>query len=322
LADTWGVMFVQWTEAEKQLVGQIQALYATSDQTIGTESRNRPFKGIRNGDSISLTFNDDTVLTGTLTNNELSLVFPDRSGNLNTMVLKPATVADYNTIASELRDEVHNYNVKEQEIKDQEKAMKARQQAIKDQQEAVTFANNKLSKEIAGLSNLSESLEKATTFDDVLKDYQTHWNEMQEHQKNMTALASKKPFDGSQLADVQLALTDVELSLTDIQLDNTSMEYRVNDISYSIKEVQGQMAAVKTAWDTLQNAVTGNTTGSPKAQFTPKVVEQAIVNAQKQIDRTAASLKTAQDQAKEYHRKANIITEDSKKFVEGLTATN
>ncbi|WP_136603814.1 hypothetical protein [Paenibacillus dokdonensis] len=309
-----GVMFVQWTELDKQLVGQTQTLYVKSDQMVKTNSQNRPFKGIRNGNSVSLTFNDGNVLTGTLEGNELTLVFPDSEGNLNSMVFKPAKVADYNSAVSKLRGEVQEHNANELEIKKQAKA-------VKEQQEAVANANKNLSRDINELSRLNESLANSTLFEDVLKEYQNHWNEMQEHQKNMKSLASKKPFDSYQLTEVQYALTEVEYDLTSIQYDDTSMEYKVNEITDNITAIKKLMTTTLSDWATLQHAVAANTTDSLKVQFTSKDVEQAVAQAQSKIDSSTGEMKKAQQQAKEFDSKANQLLADSKKYVDGLKAT-
>ncbi|WP_442603621.1 hypothetical protein [Paenibacillus sp. KN14-4R] len=315
LVASGGVQFVQWTEVDKQLVGQVQTFHVIKDQSVKTDSKNDPFKGIRNGDSVSITLNDGKVLTGTLKNKELSLVFPDAQGNLNTNVYKPATVSEYNTAVSKLRDNVQDYNTKEQE-------KKAEAKTINDQQEAVKNANNKLSNDISRLSNLSESLVKATDFDNVMKSYQAHWNQMQEHQKKMKELASVKPFTDYQLTQVEYNLTQVEYDLTSIEYDDTSMDNKVGVINDYILSIKKQFSVVQSDWVTLQKVVSANTTGSPKAQFTSKDIEQACQQAQDKIDSSISAVQKASQQAKEYDNKANQLTVDSKNYVQGLKATD
>jgi hypothetical protein len=310
-----GVMFLRWTELDKQFVGQIQTLFVDNGKTVKIESNNRSFKGIQNGSSISITFDDGNVLTGTLKGNELSLVFPDSEGNLNSMVFKPSTVADYNSAVAKLRGEVQEYNAKEQELK-------AKAQAIYDQQEAVMNANKTLNSGLSKLESLTKELTDDTKFEDVLKEYRIHWNQMQEHQQNMKALATKKPFDSYQLSEVKYALTEVEYDLTSIEYDNTSMEYKVNEVTGDISAINKQIPIVQQAWATLQSAVKANTTGSPTAQFNSDDVTQAIAQAQKQSEASTSSMQKAQQQAKDYNDKANKLIEDSKKYVAGLKATD
>lgn len=242
---------------------------------------------------------------------ELSLVLPDSKGNLNTAVFKPATVADYNNSVFNLRGDVEDFNAKEQEIK-------AQANEIYNQQEAVKNANKKLSNSLDKLTNLNQQLKNVSHFDDILKEYQTHWNKMQEHQKNMKALANKKPFDSYQLTEVQYALTEVEYALTEIQYDDTSMEYRANEITSNIKAIQKQIDTVDIDLVNLQSAASANTTGSPAAQFTLNDVQTVVAQAQKQTEASSSALKKTQQQAKDYDTKANKLVEESRKFVEGL----
>jgi hypothetical protein len=104
------VVFLQWTEANGQLAGQLQSLSVTADAPYAPKGANASFTGVRNGSNISLVFpvglGTQLTWTGTLKGDTLSVVTAAGGGYLANEEFHPGTVEDYNKAAAALRSAV------------------------------------------------------------------------------------------------------------------------------------------------------------------------------------------------------------------------
>ena len=91
-----GVEFIQWTESNGQLTGQLQVVYVDQSNPLVPKSANEAFTGIISGENVSLNVAGFGTWTGTLRDGTLSIVTPDSNGFLMTSPLHSGTVDDYN----------------------------------------------------------------------------------------------------------------------------------------------------------------------------------------------------------------------------------
>lgn len=104
------VIFLQWTETDHQLTGQIawsQMLQFTDSP--GTKETTSAITGVQNNDNVSLTFQQDgkpITLTGTVNGDHLVLTIANIEGGLRTVDLRTGTVNDYNRASQAMREQV------------------------------------------------------------------------------------------------------------------------------------------------------------------------------------------------------------------------
>lgn len=104
---TQWVQFIQWTETNQQIVGQLESAQIDSTNSLQLQTGNYSITGVQNGDNISISISDlGTTLTGTLSGNTLTLVVPQQDGTLATEEFRPATVSDYNSALAALQQGV------------------------------------------------------------------------------------------------------------------------------------------------------------------------------------------------------------------------
>lgn len=318
--DDTEAMFIQWTETDKQITGQLQLTYPTKSENHHVKGINQPFTGVINGKNISITFKvSGTVTTGTLEDNKLSLVVPNEDGTLKTMEFNPGSVEDYNKWVVEMQNGVQQRNNQEQEEKARQEQKAAEAERISNQQIAVTKANEDLAKALKLLSNATQDLVlESSHFDGVLKSYEKDWEEMQNSYKKMMNESKKKPMDSYQLSSVRYELDGVKYYLSGIEYDAKTMESEVEDVNKSISSVTESIAKVQFAWEGLQQAVKVNVTGTPSSQFDSDYIVQAVTKAQKQIELSTTAVKSAKEKAGLYDSKAKKVYLNAEKFVEDL----
>lgn len=102
------VIFLRWTEAGGQLSGQFQTYSVSAEGR--DDSQSAAFTGLRNGQQVNLTFSQlgmSRSIAGTLNSDSLSLQVPDqRTGRMNAVVLKAASIEDYNKTTEAVRRQV------------------------------------------------------------------------------------------------------------------------------------------------------------------------------------------------------------------------
>jgi len=97
------IFFLQWTDNNGQLSGQLQEVYISSTNPLQVQKVNESITGILSGSQISLSismFGITKTITGSFTDSTLKLVVPNQNGQLDTMTLHSATVDDYNKFAN------------------------------------------------------------------------------------------------------------------------------------------------------------------------------------------------------------------------------
>jgi hypothetical protein len=290
--------YIQWTEVDKQLSGQLQFLFSSTNPPQ-TKSESHAFKGVINSPNISITFTGNMLQdrysgqtwTGTFNDKQLTLVVPSSDGKLNTVVFTAGTVEDFNQAVSSLQNTA---NQQAQAVQQQEANQKVEQQ-IQDTEKAIDNAMNNIQNGASKVANVS--------FDDLLQKDNKAWDKMQsDFQKQKNDMA--QPLTGSQAAQVG---SDVAVLGSDyavfgsIKAEIDSRAYSVNNqISY----VQDNINKIPKLWETVSLRGKYNT-------FNHDDIQAKIANANKQIASAQNTTKDAQNKSDSMINQANDFVKNA-----------
>lgn len=319
------VDFIQWTEDSNQhLNGTLQSVSAMSDSTV--KSMTAAFTGVHEGSSISITFSEiglSTTLTGTLNGDTLTLSVPDQNGLLVTDVFHAASVQDYNTAASALRQRVQQQAAATQSAQATAAVQEASAQATASAQsaldQAVTDANFQLSSDLTNLASDVQSLSGDADFSSALSSYASDWAQMQQDWKQEQAdYQNGCGVNGSNVGVVQGDANVVQGDRNSIIGDDNALTGYVNSFNSDLTHVQSDIKAVHADWTALQNAAAADAGGSVSPQFTSSDVNSALSKAQQQMGTANKALQSARSQAAQYDHEADQINTNAQNLVASM----
>jgi uncharacterized protein YoxC len=308
-SDGDGVMFLQWTNINNKLNGQMNVFYRKGGRGQSTETSSHSFEGVSDGKNISLNFTGSQwtvglggkTWTGTISGDELTLVIPLRSGSLAPVRFSAGTVEQYNQTVLGVKQSVEAENRRTQE-----------RQAVADAKERIRASLNRL----AGHTGY---LRTEVKFDDILESYAKALTKTQSDFKKVQDKAARKSSNQYQLDQVRYALDNVRYDVEQIGYHSNSLGYRVNTANEAIRVTKGAISSLREAWDELQRAVSTSTTETFSADYTESDILQPIREAEKEIARVSNTLQRASQQAgtieiqsKELYRKAELESLKSK----------
>jgi hypothetical protein len=313
------VMFLQWTEINGKLNGQMNIFYSKGGRGKSTETSSHSFEGVSDGKNISLNFNGSQwtdplggkTWTGTISGTELTLVIPARSGTLAPVKFNAGTVEQYNQTVLGIKQSVEAENTKIQK----ENAEAARIEAEKG---AVVEGNNRVRSSINALISSTNQLENSLRFDDVFRSYARTWEKMKADHKNLQDKASEKPLTSYKLGTVQYLLGGLQYDLGTFESHSGTLDYkiaRVNDASKSVREAE---KSVGDSWEFLQRAVVGNSSGSPTAQFSEADITQPFRAAEEKIQKALEQIQQASQRRASYDSQAKDLYRKADSFVKTL----
>lgn len=317
--DADGAVFIEWIEVAGELTGTLYWTSPDEENRYGFASDSFSFSGVLSADRLALTFAQgfgfSTAISGQLSDDTLTLFFPEDDGEPVAIVMLPGTLAEYQQAVQALDLAA---------AQDQECAqeMGATATAIAEQQNAVAGANDRLDRALSSLAESTESLAGETTFDDELTAYDGDLTIMQDDDEVMRADAAVEPFDCYQLGVVEYDLGTIEYDMDTIEYDGSSLQYRIDWVNGYIADVELYIEEVQSAWASLQAADTANSTGSPAPAFTQDDVDEAVNAARQQIETSQGAIEAAQEQADGYEQAASQILKDATEFLAGLTCSD
>lgn len=311
-----GAIFVEWTEVGGTLSGTLYSTGPDDENPDGLRSTTAGFTGILDDNQLALTIPQGlgfaTTVSGLLDGDSLTLYFTDDNGSPTPAFLHRSTLAEYAQAVRTLGQETAQGIPCAQEVEETATAIAAQQNAVEDANAALGYAISRLNDDVAQLA-------EDTDFTGVIDNYATDWADMQDDDEAMRAEAEVVPFDCFQLTNVEFALTELEYDVTEFEFNDTNLDYAVDTVNNDIAAAEQDIADVRAAFDELQAAVAGNTTGEPDAWFTQDDVDRAVGSAQEQIDASNEAIETAQAQAEDYDQQATELLAQGRNFVAGLT---
>ncbi len=321
-----GANFIQWTNADRQIKGQMQIF--DLKRTGETDSKSYSFDGISDGDKVSLTFRDryltfleGRTITGTLKDDALTLVWPQRDGTLWTQTNRPASVADYNDAVRNLRERASQIVATRQEAARQAQAARNEAAKIAAEKRAVVGAHNAVTNAAESLRGTVKELPKADYYADVLRGYSDAWRQMKEVHTDMLE-ESRKTLTGVQLGRVEVRLGTLSVRLGTIAVRRGGFEVRLNSANAKIQDAEENIVRLQRVFAQLQQAVAANTTGEPRAAITTEQVSKAVEYAQSEIKKAVAAREAAQKQATAYDKQAADLYRQAEAFVKTLKAVD
>jgi len=316
------VLFIQWTNNNGQLSGQLQEVYISSSNPMQVQQENEAITGTLNGSQVSLSisvFGFTKTITGTYDGSTLTLVIPDQNGQLDTVVLQSATVDDYNkaaaTFESNIAGQANQATATAQAQEIQAQNEQATATALQSQQQAVTDANNALGSDLSNLKSETSNLANDTNFNSVFQSYAQDWQQMQkDYQQEQTDAQGGCSNVGTVGADDGSIGADEGA----IGADDGAFQAQEAPINNDISNVQQNIKTVQADWQQLQNAIAANTTGNPTAAFSSNDVNQAIQTAQNQLNNSQTALKNAQTKATGYDNEAKQLKQQADAIVANM----
>lgn len=319
------VDFIQWTEdSGHHLSGTLQSVTATSDNTV--KSTTAAFTGIHDGSNISITFSTlgfSSTLTGTLNGDTLTLTVPDQNGLLATDAFHLASVQEYNSAVSALRQHIQTQSVATQSAQATVAAQQAQAQATaaaKSQlDQAVATANSQLSSDLDALSSNVQSLAGATDFSNALDAYTSAWTQMQtDYQREQTDYQQGCGSNGYNAGVVSYDAGVVKYDLGTIKYDDGTLSYDQNVVNGALASVQSELSSVEADWQNLKAAMAADTTGNVSAQFSQSDLDTAMHAAQKQINTSKTALSQAQSQGSQYDQEAAQMNTEAQNLANSM----
>lgn len=311
-SDGDSAVFLQWTNINSKLNGQMNVFYAKSGRWKSTETSSHSFEGVSDGKNISLNFAGSQwtdglggkTWTGTISGDELTLVIPVRNGTLAPVKFSAGTVEQYNQRVLGIKQSVEAENTRTQE-----------RRAVADAKEKIRASLNRL----AGHTGY---LRTKVNFDDILESCAKALIKTQSDFKKVQDKAAGKSLNQYQLNQVRYALDNVRYDVEQIGYHSNSLGYRVNTANEAIRVTKGAIISLREAWDDLQRAVSASTTETFSANYTESDILQPIREAEEEIAKVSNALQRASQQAvtiesqsKELYRKAELESLKSKSSV-------
>lgn len=296
IMDSMYTAFIQWTEVDEELAGQLQ-LYHIDTDSLELESSSHSFNGLHNENSISLKFTSIIFLdsfsgqiwTGTLQKNELVLVISSNDGELNTIVFHKGTVEDYNENVADLQSEL--FNLQQQRVQ---------QDLLNNIVKNVTDGINKITYDLKFYKDASD-------FEYILNEYNYNWEIMLEDNEIM--------HDDASLYDYNFVQDDLNMLRLDNDYFNSidySLESEINYLNDAIQQINNDIATLQNSLSKLRNL------DSSKANDYDDSVNMVIYDAEGFVNNALNSITQVRFQAEQINQNADVLLNEAEKFVSDL----
>lgn len=314
-----GVWFIQWTDRDGTLAGQLQSVAVQPDLTL--RSINQALSGARKGADVTLNVGGTLggaplgpVYTGRLRGSTLVLNISYPNGRVEAVVFQSGPVDDYNRAVAVLRKNV-------------DKAIQERQRAAERaaRQHAVVLANQDLQRSIFAVHSAIDELRRDADFSTILDEFARDWARMQRDYEQLRKDASEQPLTCAQLHGTVTG--DLEGSLLgDLQGplmgdDKGPFAGRRQIVADDVSRLFKMMDVTEQAFDIVQTAVKQNTLGTPGPAFTEAEVRAVVAAGYRQVDDANAAVKTAETKKDRILADAQALYKQAKDYVASLTCT-
>ncbi len=323
--DATNVYFIQFTEKNNQVNGNLRVVEETNDTPPQTKSFAITFTGTQSGTSITLTFSlffFSSSITGTLNGTVLTLDIPQSDGHLQSETFNGVSIQQYNQAVDALQKKVsqedQQYNNSQAtattlHYNDQATAttIQATQAAQQSEQQAVRDANSQLSSDLATLKDDQNTL-AAFSESDTLTSYQKDWQQMQSdyatEQKDAQAGCGANSSNLYQVNsdDYQINSDEYQIHSDDYQFNSDKNQYTVD-----LTPVQKDIQTVQNDWTQLQQAAASNSTGIPVAAYSANDIDTMLQKAQAVVKNAQDAWQAAQSQVTQYDQEASALQQQA-----------
>jgi len=307
-------VFVQWTERQGQLSGQLQAAWITSHYgysakwdawaaTLNVQSINRPFTGIRNGASITLHFLAGENWTGAIRGKTLELTVPLRDGRLSVLALKPGTVDGYNRAVSSLYSVVATTN---------ERAY-VRAAALARRLDLVET--------LKSLVADVENVQRISNFNRTLGHYPEILRRMEEIRDAIRAEAARQPLSCIDLGRIQFTLGSAQSVFGSLEVITGSFITHRNGLLSAVSRTKERMARAVAILNKLKAAVAADSTRAiPPDVFADyeNRTWSMLKWADKELQAARTRLSNAEQSVRSYTERGRSLLNDMEALVQSL----
>jgi chromosome segregation ATPase len=277
------------------LSGQLQAFGVKGQGAKRTDSKNAPFTGSRDdSNNVSLRFAGfftDRTVTGTLSDDTLSLILPQSNGTLSTVEFRKASVSEYNSEVEKLKQQVAESNASaERTGAERSYAEQVRQRA--------TEVDSNIRHAYESLNRNIDSLRSVLRFDKSLAAFGKHWREMQEHEKAFKDKAEARPLDDNRLREMGYALQGLGYDQQHISYDRQHLEYAIENTKRKISETREAMVTLRKAWEELQSARTTAAGEHIKSEISGRHVADITQRAEDMVTGAESAMREVDSKAR------------------------
>ncbi len=309
-------MFLAWVNNNNALSGQTQdAQYKTdSSGFLTVTSTHGSFTGTLSNDQVNLNFGGFlgymVNVTGTYSNNTLTLNIPTKDGGVGTFVFVPATADDFNNAVSVMQTTANNDNATATTLTAESAstatAAVATSYAAQQQQRAVANANQAVANDLSSLQGSIPDFNQAATFDSVFSDYAKGWQQMQDDYQTEVNDAKNGCANGNGVTVGGDTIT-VGGDLITIGGDDITFNGQMSTINSAYSNIQGYMTNLKNDWQALQTAVANSPSGTPGSNYQQSDIDSAIANGNNALSNADAVVKKAKSERATYDNEANDL---------------
>lgn len=318
------VLFVQWTNTNGKLSGHLQETYTSSTNSTQVQQLNESFTGTQAGSVVDFSlsmFGATHNITGSLNGSTLTVAIPDANGQISTIQLHSATLAQYNSAINTLEAQIQGTvtvtatatataTVTQTPGVVQLPTQTGTQIPMNqfDQQQSVTEANNALGSALYALQADTSVLGSSMNLGNLFSIYEANWQQMRQYYQQEQAAANNgcTAYNAAKYDN-----GGVNYYLGNIQSNDSTLSYIQQNINMDVTAIQQDMQTVQADWQQLQNAVSADTASTPSPAFSNLEVTQALQSAQNQITNIQAQLKNAQSRATQYDNEANQLKQQA-----------
>ena len=301
---TNSALFINWAETNNKLTGQLQQGFVDNN-TLAVTSENYSFNGVLNGADISITLSNGITMTGTLSKNVLTLLYPanDGTGTMATIAFKPGSVTEFNTAIGNFQNQKNEKDASDTAQKKEKDASDTAQKKEKD-------ASDTLS---SSLATINEDASQAATinFDSNMTSFESDLKKMQSDYQKLLSDASVRPLTSDQLNGT--LADDLNGTLADDLNGTLADDLQSAKALYS--QLGNDITKLQQNWKIYQSLNISDSLVSADA------VPSAIGAAQKQQATLSQRISVAQKQGDAYYSQGEKIYQTASKYVSGLTVS-
>ncbi len=307
-------IFLAWVNTNGNLSGQTQdaRLQSNNDGSTQVKSTHGSFTGVLTNGQVSLIFGGflgwSNTVTGTYDGTTLTLNLPTQNGGIGSFAFVPATNTDFNNAVSALQTTAGNANATVTTVLYQATADANATMTTQSQQQAVANANASVGNDLSTLQGYISDLNQAANFDSVFSAYAQTWQQMQnDYQTEVNDSRNGCGDGGSNYGTVQSDAGTVQSDEGSIQSDDGSYDSQKASIDGPYGNVQSLQATLKSDWQTLQQAVANNPSGTPGSNYSQSDIDQAIASGNNALSNADSIVQKAKQERATYDNEANDL---------------
>lgn len=320
------VLFVQWTEKNGQMSGQLQDVYVSSNNSLQTQHDNEAFTGTHDGSNISIStsiFGFIKTYTGSFNGDTLTLVVPSQDGTLHTLTLHSASVDDYNKAATTLIQTMNQQAAQATATEQIQETDAQNAQATATVQsglyQAVSAANDALRQDFTHLDNDRSTLQQEQDLSSSTKGYQNDIATMQKDVGTEQSDAKNGCGDSNNnYAQVGNDKAQVDNDNAQISNDDAGFKQAYQQVADAIDGTNQRIGATQDDWKKLQTALAAGAPGEAGAAYSQQDVNSEVQSTQGQITTTKNAIDVQANTVTDYDAQAKQLDQKAQDVYNGM----